>query len=80
MKKSIVLGLAVVMGLAASVTTFASVYDSHTESNQPEGISVEATSHGHGRCRHASCWCTHYVRATGGAGKCICGHWDYIHN
>ena len=80
MKKSIVIGLAVVMALAASVTTFASVSDSNTECNHPEGIRVESTSRGTGSCRHPLCKCTHYVRATGGAGKCICGHWDYVHN
>ena len=39
MKKLIVLGLAVVMALAASVTAFASVSVSHSECNQ--GSEVE---------------------------------------
>lgn len=80
MKKSIVLGLVAVMALAASVTAFASVSDSHSEYNHHEGAHVEATSQGNGSCRHALCKCTHYTRATGGAGKCTCGHWDYVHN
>lgn len=37
-------------------------------------------STGYGSCRHGACRCQGYVRAEGGAGKCICGHWDYVHN
>ena len=80
MKKSIVLGLSVVLALVTSVTVFASVSDSRSEYNHLEGIHIEATSQGNGSCRHALCKCTHYTRATGGAGKCTCGHWDYVHN
>ena len=80
MKKSIVLGLAVVMALAASVTVFASVSDSHSDCNHHDGIHVEVASQGKGACRHPGCKCTWYNRAQGGAGKCVCGHWDYVHN
>lgn len=36
---------------------------------------------GTGACRHAGCGCQRYVMAhDGSGGKCICGHWDYVHN
>lgn len=36
---------------------------------------------GRGACRHAGCGCTSYQRAwDGSGGKCVCGHWDYVHN
>ena len=34
---------------------------------------------GHGACRHAGCGCQVY-RSAGTGGKCVCGHWDYVHN
>lgn len=80
MKKSIVLGLAVVMTLAASVAAFASVSSYDAEHNHHEGVQVEVVSQGKGACRHAGCKCSWYSRAEGGAGKCVCGHWDYVHN
>ena len=80
MKKSIVLVLAVAMALAASVAAFASVSNSHSVCNHPEGVHVEVASQGKGACRHPGCKCTWYHRAQGGAGKCVCGHWDYVHN
>ena len=80
MKKSIVLGFAVIMTLAVSVTAFASASKTHSECNRSEAVQVNVTSQGSGSCRHAGCKCTWYVRAQGGAGKCVCGHWDYVHN
>lgn len=80
MKKTIVLGLAALMALAASVTAFASVSDSRSECNHHDGIHEEVAVKGKGACRHAGCKCTWYIRAKGGAGKCVCGHWDYVHN
>lgn len=32
-----------------------------------------------GKCNHGACSCKHYVSAHNG-GKCICGHWDYVHD
>lgn len=32
-----------------------------------------------GKCRHGACSCKHYVSAHNG-GKCVCGHWDYVHD
>lgn len=80
MKKTFVLILAVALTLAASVTAFANISTSGVEQNQQKGNQVEATSHGSGACRHAGCKCSCYKRLEGGAGKCCCGHWDYIHN
>ena len=80
MKKSFIFGLAVVMTLAASVSVFANVSDSNSKCNNLEDVHVEVASQGSGSCRHAGCKCTWYVRAQGGAGKCVCGHWDYVHN
>lgn len=78
MRKTIVFGIAVIMTLTASVTTFAHVSAIEADHNHHE--SVELTSQGTGACRHAGCKCTWYIRAQGGAGKCVCGHWDYVHN
>ena len=61
MKKLIVLGLAVVMALVASVTAFASVYDSHPECNHSEGAHVEATSRGNGACTYGTCKCSSFI-------------------
>lgn len=80
MKKSFVLGFAVFMTLAASVTAFANVSASDVEINHHDCVHVEVTSQGKGSCRHAGCKCSWYTRAEGGAGKCTCGHWDYVHN
>lgn len=80
MKKLIFLGLAAVMTLAASVTAFASISEFHSDVNRHEGVHVEVSSQGKGACRHAGCKCTWYNRAQGGAGRCVCGHWDYVHN
>lgn len=39
------------------------------------------TNKGKGSCRHAGCSCTKYKMAhDGSGGKCICGHWGYVHN
>ena len=36
---------------------------------------------GRGNCRHPGCGCMAYKMAwDGSGGKCVCGHWDYIHN
>lgn len=36
---------------------------------------------GRGACRHAGCGCRAYQMAwDGSGGKCVCGHWDYVHN
>lgn len=80
MKKTIVLGLTVVMVLVASVSAFASISVNNAESTQHKHIGVEVAAQGKGSCRHAGCKCTWYNRAEGGAGKCVCGHWDYVHN
>lgn len=80
MKKTIILGLSVVLTLAASVTAFANGSTTETKHNHSETIQVEATSQGKGACRHAGCQCSSYTRRVGGAGKCTCGHWDYVHN
>ena len=38
-------------------------------------------SKGSGACRHANCRCQAYRMAhDGSGGKCVCGHWDYVHN
>ncbi len=80
MKKSIVFSFAVVIALAASVTAWANVSTSRTEAKHCVETHVEVASQGKGACRHALCRCTCYTRAKGGAGKCVCGHWDYVHN
>jgi len=78
MKKIIVCGLASAMIAVASVTTFAG--STAKKSHQHKSAKVEVCSESNGACRHGGCGCKWYVRATGGAGKCICGHWDYMHN
>lgn len=80
LKKSIILGLTIVMTLAASVAAFANVSPSDATHNHHDGTRVELSSHGKGACRHSGCTCSWYNRAKGGAGKCVCGHWDYVHN
>lgn len=80
MKKTIVLGFAVVMALTTAVTAFSSGLTSEEAFSKHEGVQVESTSQRNGACRHALCRCTKYTRATGGAGKCTCGHWDYVHD
>lgn len=80
MKKTIVLGLAVVMALTTAVTTFSSGLTSEEAFCNHDGVQVESTSQGNGACRHALCGCTKFTRATNGAGKCTCGHWDYVHD
>lgn len=80
MKKTIILSIAIAMTLAVSVTVFANISTSNTDYQHQEGVHVEINSQGKGACRHAGCKCTWYIRARGGAGKCICGHWNYIHN
>lgn len=80
MKKTIVLAIAAIMALSASVTAFANVTTEGTDINHHESIHTEASSQGKGSCRHAGCKCSWYKRAEGGAGKCVCGHWDYVHN
>lgn len=79
MKKTIVLSLAAVMTLAASVTAFANVSTFGGDQEHHNFGHVEITSQGKGACGHAGCKCTWYNRAQGGAGKCVCGHWDYVH-
>ena len=80
MKKTIVLGLAVVMALTTAFTAFSSGLTSEEVFCNHKGVQVESTSQRNGACRHALCRCTKYTRATGGAGKCTCGHWDYVHD
>lgn len=48
--------------------------------NEALDKSQTKASTGRGSCRHAGCGCQWYQRAEGGAGKCVCGHWDYVHN
>ena len=78
MKKSIVLGLAVVMALAASVTAFASVSDSHSECNHSEGVHVESTSQGNGACTYGTCKCSGFNQRPGYY-QCWCGHQRFSH-
>ena len=78
MKKSIVLGLAVVMALAASVTVFASVSDSHSECNHSEDVHVDATSQGNGACTYGSCKCSGFNQRPGYY-QCWCGHQRFSH-
>ena len=78
MKKSIVLGLAVVMALVASVTAFASVYDSLSECNHSEGAHVEATSQGNGACTYETCKCTGFNQRPGYY-QCGYGHQRFSH-
>lgn len=39
---------------------------------------VTAVYAGSGKCGHGGCHCSRYVSAHNG-GKCVCGHWDYVH-
>lgn len=78
MKKSVIIALSFVMTVAMSVTALADVVSN--ECQQHESESVEVCAQGKGTCRHATCGCKFYQRAVGGAGKCVCGHWDYVHN
>ena len=81
MKKTIAFSFVVVIALAASLTAFAKVSSvSVGKNNHLGGNHVEVASQGKGSCRHGGCRCAWYVRAQGGAGKCVCGHWDYVHN
>lgn len=76
--KKMFFGFAVVMAMVASVAAFANSNSSHKDlsCNEPHH-SVSVT--GKGACRHALCKCQWYVSA-GTGGKCVCGHWDYVHN
>ena len=76
--KKMILGFAVVMAMVASVAAFASSNSNQSELNRNDSQkSVSVT--GKGACRHALCKCQWYVSA-GTGGKCVCGHWDYVHN
>lgn len=77
MKKKI-FGLAVVvMALVASVAVFANSAVDYCD--LVENIKHSVSAQGKGGCRHAGCKCTWYQSAHTG-GKCVCGHWDYVHN
>ena len=78
MKKSIVLGLAVVMALAVSVTAFASVSDSHSECNHSEGVHLEVTSQGNGACTYGTCKCSGFNQRPAYY-QCWCGHQRFSH-
>lgn len=81
MKKAIVLAIAAVMTLSASVTVLAGASTSiAAKAHGHDDSSAGVTAGGNGSCRHGGCKCAYYVRAVGGAGKCVCGHWDYVHN
>ena len=78
MKRIEILGLSVAMIVTMSVAALAG--GTSTNSHHHESENVEVCSQGKGACRHAGCGCQWYNRANGGAGKCVCGHWDYVHN
>ena len=74
--KKMIFCFAVVMATVASVATFAN--SSHNDLNCKESHNSISVA-GKGACRHALCGCKWYVSA-GTGGKCVCGHWDYVHN
>ena len=76
--KKMIFGFAVVMAMVASVAAFASSNSNHNDLNCNEPLNP-VTVTGKGACRHALCGCKWYVSA-GTGGKCVCGHWDYVHN
>ena len=75
--KKMILGFAVVIAMVASVAAFASSNSNHDLNCDESHNSVSIT--GKGACRHAGCKCQWYSSA-GTGGKCVCGHWDYVHN
>ena len=80
MKKTIVFAIAAVMAITASVSSSANGSTHDGNLNHHKSTHIEATSHGSGSCRHGGCKCSSFTRLEGGAGKCTCGHWDYVHN
>lgn len=78
MKKIKVLSVLAVLAATISLSAFAG--SKNVNSDMQEGVNVEVTAQGKGSCRHGGCPCKAYVRLEGGAGKCVCGHWDYVHN
>lgn len=78
MKKMFV-GLTVMMTMAVAVTTFATSMNHLREGQGYFSVATQLTTQGKGNCRHAGCSCQRYVSAHTG-GKCVCGHWDYVHN
>lgn len=78
MKRIEILGLSVVMVVTMSVAALAG--GNSTYNHEHESENVEVCSQGKGACRHPLCGCQYYKRADKGAGKCVCGHWDYMHN
>lgn len=63
------------------IATFASFASSTKNSREldTERIKTSVNVTGRGACRHAGCRCGWYTSA-GTGGKCVCGHWDYVHN
>lgn len=70
-----IFGFMVVMAMVASVAAFAASSSNHNDLKCNDSASMT----GKGACRHALCSCKWYVSA-GTGGKCVCGHWDYVHN
>lgn len=68
------------MASIAMMSVTAMAVNTSKSTDEQKSITVEVNAQGKGACRHALCGCKFYVRATGGAGKCVCGHWDYVHN
>ena len=77
MKK--IFGLTVLMVMIAAVTCFATAINHLSEGKNCFSLSSQVTTQGKGACRHGGCSCQKYVSAHTG-GKCVCGHWDYVHN
>ena len=77
MKK--IFGLTVLMAMIAAVTCFATAMNHLGEGKNSLSMSSQVTTQGNGACRHSGCSCQKYSSAHTG-GKCLCGHWDYVHN
>ena len=75
MKKIIMFGVASVIALAFSVTSFAG---SKAEKNHHDGVCVEMTSQGRGPCTHSGCKCTGFNQRPGYY-QCWCGHQSFVH-
>jgi len=76
--KKMVLIAAVAFTFVASAASFASSANCLKDFVQGVTDTIVCMT-GHGACRHAGCRCTWYNSA-GNGGKCVCGHWDYVHN
>lgn len=77
--KKMFIGLTVLMTMAAAVATFATSMNHLSEGKDCLSLPSQVTTQGKGACRHGGCSCQKYVSAHTG-GKCVCGHWDYVHN